>query len=201
MPTSNNLALAAAIAVAAVAAAPANAAYKLLQAGIPVAVAKSTLTITPGRAWNRGGPRPGRNAESWTQDGYSLNDVTYYGGIADNATLFREVDKKNAPLPRFNKTMLLPDIPQLFEQSYRIALGTPLFTIGTVEQAQFAGQTGFRFTYDFVDKSDEVRRKGEARGAVVNGKLYMMTYEAPEIFFFDRNHADFEQLVAGAAVK
>ena len=85
----------------------------LKAAGTPVAVARSGLTVTPDQSWNKGA-RPGRLSESWTLDGLTINELTFYGGIADNTTLFREVDKTNSPLPRFSKTMLLPDIAQLF---------------------------------------------------------------------------------------
>jgi hypothetical protein len=60
------------------AAVPVVAGYKLMGSGKPVAVAKSTLTVTPNVNWNRLGARPGRNAESWTIDGLSLNDMTFY---------------------------------------------------------------------------------------------------------------------------
>lgn len=168
----------------------------LKPAKVPVAVAKSTLTVTPDKAWNKVG-RPGRFSESWTLDGLSLNDLTFYGGILDGKTLFREVDKTNAPLPRFSKTMLAPDVVQLFESSYRIALNTPLIKIESIEPATFAGHAGFRFTYSF-SALDEVKRKGEAIGAIVGERLYMATFEAPTIHYFDRDVAAFRAIVDSA---
>lgn len=167
--------------------------------GVSVAVARSGLTVTPDQGWNKGA-RPGRLSESWTLDGLTINELTFYGGIADNATLFREVDKTNAPLPRFSKTMLLPDIAQLLETSYRVALGTSLIKIDTIEPAQFAGTAGFRFTYSFT-AGDEVKRLGEARGAVINGALYMATYEAPRIHYFERDLASFRKIADSAVLK
>lgn len=164
---------------------PALAGYKLVSKGVPVAVAKSTLTVTPSVDWNRLGARPGRNAESWTLDGLTLNDLTFYSGIANDTTLFRDAKKKTAPLPRFSSTMLAPDIAQLFESSYRVSIGTSLMSIDGVEPATFAGKPGFHFTYTFVIQGEEVRRKGEATGAVIGGKLYLITFEAPVIHYFD----------------
>jgi hypothetical protein len=181
-------------------ASPALAGYKLMVTGKPVAVAKSGLTVTPSVDWNRLGGRVGRNAESWTLDGLSLNDVTFYGGIANNTTLFREVDKKNRPLPRFSSTMLLPDVAQLFEGSYRVANGTSLMAIDSIEPAQFAGNQGFRFTYSFTIQNEEVKRKGEARGAIVGGKLYMMTFEAPVIFYYDRDLPAYRAMADNARI-
>lgn len=178
--------------------APAIAGYKLMPSGVPEIVRSSALTVTPSVDWNRLGAKVGRNAEAWTLDGQSLNEVTFYAGIGDGQTLFKEVSKKNKPLPRFGAGMLAPDIVQLFESSYRIAAGTPLFSVDRVEPATFLGQQGFRFRYSFTVQDEEVRRTGEATGAVVGGKLYMIAFEAPTLHYFDRDVAAYQALVASA---
>ncbi len=198
MGTKSRIILSVALAVAL--ASPAAAGYKLMAAGKPVAVAKSALTVTPSVDWNRLGARPGRNAESWTLDGLSLNDLTFYGGIQNNKTLFREVDKKNRPLPRFSSTMLLPDIAALFESSYRIAGSTSLFSIDSMDPAKFGGHEGFKFTYSFTVQDEEVERKGVAYGAIVGGKLYVATYEAPKIHYFAKHLPAFEALAAASKI-
>jgi hypothetical protein len=172
--------------------------YKLVAQGTRVAVAKSAMTIAPPIEWNRQQSRPGRNAEAWTLDGMPLNEVTFYGGIASDQTLFKEVNKKEKPLPRFAATMLATDVVQLFEASYRLAGGSALFAVEGVEAATFAGNRGFRFRYSFTLEGEEVKRLGEATGAIVGGKLWMITYEAPAIHYFERNVADYRALVASA---
>ena len=57
-------------------AAPALAGYALMAANQPVQIGKSILKVTPRGDWNRLGKRVGRNAESWTLDGLTLNDLT-----------------------------------------------------------------------------------------------------------------------------
>lgn len=173
-------------------------ANKIMPEGKPVAVAKSTLTVTPSIDWNRMSARPGVAAESWTLDGLSLNDLTFYGGIADGQTLFRDAKKKTEPLPRFSKTMLIPDIAALFENSYRVALETSLMSVDSIEPAIFAGRPGFRFTYSYVVQDEEVRRKGEARGAVVDGRLYLITYQAPVIHYFNTDVDKFRSIADSA---
>lgn len=180
-------------------AAPAMAGNRLIAAGQKTVVAKSTLAITPSSEWNKLGARPGRNAETWTLDGDALNDVTFYGGIANGKTLFAEVDKRNKPLPRVSATMLITDIPVLFETSYRIALDTPLISIDSVEPSVFAGAKGVRFTYSFTKQGEDVHRRGEARGAMIKGALYMITYEAPALHYFDKSIAAYRQLADSAA--
>lgn len=175
-------------------------AAKLMHRDVAVAVAKSALTVTPADDWNRIGSRPGRNAESWTLDGLGLNDLTFYGGIADDRTLFRDARRKTDPLPRFSRSMLAPDIAQLFESSYRVAAGTSLMAIDTIEPAHFAGRQGFRFTYHFTLQGEEVRRKGEAAGAVIDGRLYLIAFEAPEIHYFDAGIERARAIVSSARI-
>lgn len=179
---------------------PAMAGFKLMPSDTTQPVGKLGLAVTPGDDWNRLGAKIGRNAESWTLDGLSLNDLTFYAGIEDNRTLFREVDKRNRPLPHFSKSMLPTDIVSLFEGSYRIAANTALFEIGKVEPATFAGRPGVHFTYSFVQQGEEVKRNGEATGAIIGGKLYLITFEGPVIYYFDRDVAKSRSVVASAKV-
>lgn len=159
----------------------------LVASGQRVAVAHSTLFVTPASEWNRMGARPGRQSETWTLDGDRLNDLTFYGGIETGKPLFREVSKRDRPLPHYSSTMLLADLPGLVERSYRIALQTPLMTIETVEPASFAGAKAVRFRYSFTRQKEEVARRGEGLAAMIGGRLYMMTFEAPAIHYFDRD--------------
>ena len=96
--------------------------------------------------------------------------------------------------------MLPTDIVSLFEGSYRVAAGTSLFEIGKVEPVTFAGKPGVHFTYSFVQQGEEVRRNGEGTGAIIGGKLYLVTFEAPVIYYFDRDIARYRTLVGTARV-
>ncbi|MBD3760019.1 hypothetical protein O4H52_16375 [Sphingomonadaceae bacterium G21617-S1] len=187
------------ILLAIVAASSAASGNKLISPRTKIAVARSPLMVNPSIEWNKLDARPGRNAETWTLDGDALNDVTFYGGIPAGKTLFAEVDKRNRPLPRVSATMLLTDIPPLFENSYRIALDTPLMNIDSVEPMAFAGSKGVRFTYSFTRQNEEVHRRGEGRAAMIGGKLYMITYEAPILHYFDKSLAAFRQLADSAS--
>lgn len=172
---------------------------KLVAAGTPVAVAKKAMHVTPPQEWNRLSLKIGKNAEIWTLEGEQLDSLTFIGGIGNAAVLFREVDKKRRPLPKFNSTMLLTDLPGLLESSYRVTKNTVLFTVTAAEPVKFANNAGIRFTYDFIGE-DEVRRQGEAYATIAKGKLYLVTYEGPKIHFFGQNIAAFRQLVATATI-
>ncbi|UXC91647.1 hypothetical protein EGM87_03955 [Sphingobium sp. RSMS] len=179
---------------------PLMAGNALMPAGTSVAVAKSTLTVTPDREWNRLSARPDRNSETWTLDGDDLNGVNFYS-IETGRTLFREVSRKTRPLPRFSSTMLLTDIPALLENSYRIALGTTLFSMTAIEPATFLGEKGVRFSYSFRKQMEDVSRSGEAVGAIVKGRLYLVTFDAPAILYFDRDVPAFRQIWSSARLE
>ena len=191
------LALALALSAIATGAAAGN---SLIVQNQAVAVAKSALTVKPAHEWNKMGARPGRNSETWTLDGDTLNDLTFYGGIEDGRTLFREVDRRGKPLPRFSATILLTDIPSLLENSYRVALGTPLMTIGKVEPAKLAGKKAVRFEYMFVRQGEDVRRRGEGYAVIMQGKLFMITFEAPVLYYFDAGIDNARQVINSATL-
>jgi len=174
---------------------PAQAGWKLIQPDVEAKLKKSGMSVTPKQEWNRWSRRPSKKSEIWTIDGMSLNELSFYGGIVTGDTLFKDRNKKTKPLPKFDSNMLIPDITQWFEASHRIVLDTALFEIDSIKPFEFAGNPGFQFTYHYVVK-DELNRKGEAVGAMIDGKLYLINYTAPEIHFFDQNRDNFINLIS-----
>ncbi|HEX2764477.1 MAG TPA: hypothetical protein VHM92_11645 [Allosphingosinicella sp.] len=159
-------------------------------------IARSNMSVSPAGEWNRLSLKAGKNVEVWTLDGPELNKVTFYGGIAVGQPLVREVNKKNAPLPRVSANMLITDIPAILETTYRAQFNASQITIDSQEPTVVSGHKGIAFTYFYVRPDDEVQRKGEAVGAVVGDRLYLVTYEAPAIHFFDKDESKFRQLAA-----
>ncbi|WIA56694.1 hypothetical protein N6H05_02405 [Sphingobium sp. WTD-1] len=164
-----------------------------------VEVAKSAMKVTPVRDWNSLSIRPGKKAETWTLDGEQLNDVTFYGGIAPGEPLIRETSKKHKPLPKFSSETLLVEIPELLEGTYRTEKGIGSFSVTNSKPDRFLGQDGIRFTYEYVD-ADNLPRKGEARAALIKGQLYMATFDAPRLHYFEATLDDFHALTDSAAL-
>ena len=179
-------------------AAPALAGWKIMVPNQSVAVAKGGLKVTPKTEWNRASLRPSKKGEIWTQDGISLNQISFFAGILPGESIYKDRNKKESPLPLFDARMTAPEIVQLFEATNRIGLKTSLFEIDQVEPAKLAGHDGVRFTYHYVVQDQEVRRKGEARAAVIGGKLYLIEYEAAAIHYFDRGIAEARSMMDGA---
>lgn len=175
-------------------------AHKLRAAGETVDVADSDFVVTPGRDWNRLNGKPGKNTEVWTLDGEQLNDVTFYGGIEPGKPLVKERSKKRDPLPKFTRSTLLIEIPELLEGTYRNFKDTRTFTTLSVEPTKFLGHDGVYFTFEFID-ADQLPRKGQARAAIVEGDLYMITFEAPRLHYYDTVLPEFQVLVQSATLR
>lgn len=186
-------------AAAALAVPAASSANDLIKRGESVTVAKSALSITPPRDWNKLSARPGKKAETWTLDGERLNDISFFSDIGPGEPLLRERSKKRDPLPKLRANSLLTDIPELLEGTYRAHFGIAAFSLGASKPAQFLGEPAIQFTYEYVTP-DELTRRGEAIAALRKGKLYMMTFDAPKLHFFDRNLEDYRALVATARI-
>lgn len=174
-------------------------AHKLVEAGKTVTVAQSGLSVSPAIDWNRLNLRPGKNSERWTLDGELLNDVVFFAAIESEQPLVREVNRKEQPLPKFRSDMLPIDIPALVESTHRIANGAAVFEVLSSEPTELGGFPGIRFTYEFVG-ADDLRRRGLASASIVEGKLYMVSFEAPAIHYFERDIANFEQLLASVRI-
>lgn len=172
-------------------------AHKLRAQGVAVTIADSPLTVTPGRDWNRLDGNIGKRTESWTLDGGQLNDLTFFAGIEPGKPLVRERSKKREPLPRFGASTLLVEIPELFEATYRSAKQIADFRVTDVQPIRFLGQEGVMFAFEYVD-GDELTRKGEAQAAIVGGRLYMISFDAPRLHYFTRTVEDYRKIVASA---
>ncbi|WP_084580246.1 hypothetical protein [Sphingomonas azotifigens] len=177
---------------------PANA-HKLAEKGTPVTIADSTLSVTPTRDWNRLSGRIGAHAERWTLDGEQLNDVTFYAGVAPGEPLLRERSKKKDPLPKFRQDMLLAEVPELLERTYRTGRDARDFQLSGAAPGKFLGRDGVTFAYQVTD-SEGLIRKGEARAAAVNGKLYLVTFDAPRLHYFDQVVDDARALMGSATL-
>ena len=173
--------------------------HKLREGGEAVKVADSMMTVVPGRDWNRLDGKIGKNTERWTLDGPQLNDVIFYGGIEPGKPLLKERSKKRDPLPKFTKSTLLIEVPELLEGTYRTYHELATFDVLSATPATFLGRDGIGFTYRYTDK-DNLTRNGEARATIVDGALYMVTFDAPRLHYSDRALPHFRTIADSAAM-
>ena len=158
--------------------------WKLVRAGEERKVGSDELRVTAVGDWNRSTRSELKRNESWTQHGTGLDDLAFYGAVAKGKPLFRQRDKKKDPLPKFDPAMLPTDIAEWFENSARIALNSAVFEVGAVRPAMLAGASGIEMDYTYATEGDNLERQGTARAAVIGGKLYMISFDAPKIHYY-----------------
>lgn len=184
----------ASLALAALLVATPGSAHKVIEPGAPAKIMKGAITANPASRWNRLQQREGAFQEVWTIDGDRLNKIVFYAGVPVGQPLLRERSKNKDPLPKVEGNMLLPDIPVLLERTYRTQYGIASMTIGKQEPATLCGQPAISFQYTFIDPDFEVETKGEAIALLHKGKLFLVGFEAPSTFYFDRDVEKFREL-------
>lgn len=190
-----------AVLAAALILAPASAAlagWKLVKRDVAVKVAKSSMSVTPTEDWNRSTYRASKKGETWTLDGIGINEIYFAAALVPGDTLYRDMNKKVKPLPLLGKNIQLSEIPEFFESSQRVAYNSSLYEVTGVEPVKFLGQDGVRFTYQFAVEGNPLKYKGVAQAALVGGKLYIISFNAPIITFYERDRVKAEAIMASA---
>lgn len=180
------LALVAAMAFAAVS--PAEA-WKLVKAGEQIIVGKTSMVITAPAEWNRVTWGPVKGSEQWTLDGIALGELYAAGDIVSGKPLLTEFNKKDNPLPKFASTMQLTDLPDLIERSWRVGRKAVVFTTAKVEPVKLGGSDAVRIHYEYVRDGSNLKYKGIATAAIIHDQLQLVVFEAPALFYFDRDNA------------
>ena len=176
-----------ALALAALAmAVPASAGWRQVDAGTARKVSDGNLYVTASGDWNRSTVDTGKRGETWTRDGAMLNDLSFFGKIKPGESLFKTNNKKRRPLPLFEADFLPTDIVDWYRDTANIVLGGSLFTVGEVRPAMLAGHPGVHFAFAYTG-GDNVERLGEVRAAVIDGRLYLITFDAPRLHYFGRD--------------
>ncbi|ANY19947.1 hypothetical protein A6F68_01431 [Tsuneonella dongtanensis] len=176
---------------------PAAAQWRLVPAGEARAVVNGAMTVSPKGEWNRSTQRPTKRSEIWTKDGTTLGELDFWLGVKPGEPLFKERDKKKAPLPKFDPNMLPTDLVEFFEDTARTVLGGSLFETTYVKPAMLAGHPGVEFEFVYTG-GDEVARRGLVRGAIIGDRLYLINWDAPKLHYFDEHVDDVRAIMDSA---
>ena len=166
-----------------------------------MSIRKERLTVTVEQPWNQFASGLGDGTPTWTQDGVTVDALRFYVALKDGALIAPTPSEPKGQKPLAYKAgMGTAEIVALFEGLY--SRGGSTFTLDKVEPAAFAGQSGgFRFEWSGIRKSDDVRLRGIGWGAVRNGELFVITYAAPRLSFFERHRPAAEAVVRSARVR
>jgi hypothetical protein len=138
-----------------------------------------------------------RDVEDWTLNGPLLDGISFVSGMNNNRELIRQRRTANQQVPRFRSDMTPPEIAAMLESLYRVKGGAVDLKTLSLQPRQFLGANGFQWDYEHLD-SDELWRRGRAVGAVIDGKLYMILFDAARSHYYEAVLPDFESIVASA---
>ena len=179
---------------------PVHAGWKRIEPQ-PVQVGKGGMLVQPSSEWNRSSRRPTPSGESWTKDGFLLNRLDFFTQIPPGQSIYKERSKKRRPLPKFRSDMLLPDLAELFEANFSIENDVTLFEVVKAEPARLGDAPGIRIEYEYAFPNDPLRRQGEARLAVVRGKLYVINFAAPSLHYFEASRGEVHRIMDSAQLR
>ena len=165
-----------------------------------VRVGNGKMTVVPPRPWNRHRPQLFADVaavEDWTQNGPLLDDVTFITGLRSGRYMVRQRRTADEQVPKFRADMTPPEIAAMLESLYRVRGGAVDFRTLSIRPREFLGTSGFQFDYEHLDE-DELWRKGQVVGAVINGELYLVMFDAARSHYYEAGLPDFEAIVASA---
>ncbi|HEY8591315.1 MAG TPA: hypothetical protein VIL42_00440 [Sphingomicrobium sp.] len=168
-----------------------------------VSVGDDTLTVVAPRPWNRYRTNrfwDVRAVEDWTLNGPVLDGIMFVSGLKNNQAVVYQRRSDDQQVPVFRSDMTPPEITAMIESLFRVRAGALEFRTLGIKPRPFLGTNGFQFDYEHLD-GDELWRKGRAVGAVVNGRLYLILYDAARSHYYEAALPDFEAIVASAALR
>jgi len=169
----------------------------------PRAVGDGSLTVTPPRPYNRHRSilwQDVGDVEDWTQNGPYLDGISFVSGLKSGRYLVRQSKRADQQVPKFRSDMTPPEIAAMLESLYRVRGGAVEFRTLSLQPRPFLGTNGFQLDYEHLD-SDELWRKGRAVGAVIDGQLYLILFDAARSHYYATILPDFEAIVASARLR
>ena len=165
-----------------------------------VRVGDGQMSVVPPRNYNRHRRilfSDVNDVEDWTLNGPILDGISFVTGLKSGRYLIRQSKRADQQVPKFRSDMTPPEIAAMLESLYRVKGGAVDFRTLSLQPRRFLGVNGFQFDFEHLD-DDELWRKGRAVGAVIDGNLYLILYDAARSHYYGAALPDFESIVASA---
>ncbi|MCL6697413.1 hypothetical protein LZ496_01230 [Sphingomonas sp. NSE70-1] len=165
-----------------------------------VRVGNDSMAVTPPREWNKISSSlfvDIHAVEDWTQNGPYLDGISFVTGLKDGKALVYQRSRDDRQVPKFRSNMTPLEITSMIESLFRVRAGAVDFKTVGLSPRTFMGYSGFQYDYEHLD-GDEVRRKGRAVGAVIDGRLYLILFDAARSHYYGALLPDFEAVVNSA---
>jgi hypothetical protein len=152
------------------------------------------LVVRSDGHWNRVEPPQSEAdaSEVWTAEGVTLDMLLFYVGVADGETLGTAQNQ-----PVFRASMLPHEIVELYEAL--VAQDGSAFRLERLAPASFGGTQGFLFEHRTTLRNG-LALHGRAYGSVVEGRLYLMSFTAPDSHFYAKHLPSVDALAASAKI-
>ena len=163
-------------------------------------VGNDSMAVTPPREWNKISSSlfvDIHAVEDWTQNGPYLDGISFVTGLKDGKALVYQRSRDDRQVPKFRSNMTPLEITAMIESLFRVRGGAVDFKTVALSPRPFMGYNGFQYDYEHLD-GDEVRRKGRAVGAVIDGRLYLILFDAARSHYYATLLPDFEAIVNSA---
>lgn len=177
--------------------------YSLVRPARVVKVGNGAMAVVAPREWNRttrNGFTDIRYVEDWTLNGPYLDGISFVSGLPDDRRIIRQEWRADRQVPKFRSNMTAPEVASLLETLYRVEGGTVDWRTLGLTPRLFMGYPGFQLDFEHLD-GDELWRKGRAVGAIINGRLYMILFDAARSHYYPAALPDFEAMVASAQLR
>jgi len=170
----------------------------------PTNVGNGSVTVVPPRPWNKQRRffffDSVRWVEDWTLNGPYLDGITFVTALPSGQYLIRQRKSDERQVPKFRSDMTAPEVAAMLETAFRVRGGAVDFKTLGLQPRQFLGYPGFQFDFEHLD-NDELWRKGRAVGAVVDGRLYLILFDATRSHYYGNALPDFELMANNARIR
>ena len=170
----------------------------------PTNVGNGSVTVVPPRPWNKQRRffffDSVRWVEDWTLNGPYLDGITFVTALPSGQYLIRQRKSDERQVPKFRSDMTAPEVAAMLETAFRVRGGAVDFRTLGLQPRQFLGYPGFQFDFEHLD-NDELWRKGRAIGAVVDGRLYLILFDATRSHYYGNALPDFEVMANNARIR
>ncbi len=131
-----------------------------------------------------------------THDGPELQSV--YVLVVDISEQEKNKDNKKPSGKRFKRGMLPQEAAEALLDNMRSDQGLGQFTVVENKPAQVGGKDGFRLVYTY--KNNKLRNQCIYYGMLHDEKFYRISYCATVRYYFEKDVAEFEKIVASFKV-
>lgn len=94
--------------------------------------------------------------------------------------------------------MLAPDLADFFERSFRVQHPVADFAVEEIKPTEFGSHRAIAIRYRYSLTNDNLKRRGVARLAVVDRRLFVGNFYAPELHYFSAGAPQAEAIMDSA---